>query len=50
MLEFAGLSVIVAININSFTCGVMEIVAYGLAFLLFFVFNVLRKYEKKKDN
>lgn len=42
ILEFACLSVMVAININSFTCNIMEVVSYLVAVTLFFIFNVFR--------
>lgn len=42
LLEFACLSVMVAININSFTCNIMEVVTYLVAVIFFTVFNVFR--------
>lgn len=48
LLEFACLSVMVAININSFTCTIMEVVTYLVAVVVFTVFNVFRVAEKIK--
>jgi hypothetical protein len=48
LLEFACLSVMVAININSFTCNIMEVVTYLVAVVVFTVFNVFRVAEKIK--
>ena len=42
LLEFVCLSVIVAININSYTCNIMEVVTYIAAVVLFTVFNIFR--------
>ena len=36
----------VAININSFTCNIMEVVAYLAAVVVFAVFNVFRIAER----
>ena len=48
LLEFVCLSVIVAININSFTCNIMEVVTYLIAVIFFIVFNVFRIAESIK--
>lgn len=42
VLEMACVSVVVAININAFACGVLEVVAYVVAVVMFGVFNVFR--------
>lgn len=47
LLEFWCLIVIVAINIGTFTCGIMEVVCFGAAVLLFVIFNVLRVSENR---
>ncbi len=45
-MEFACLSVMVAININSFTCNIMEVATYLAAVVVFAVFNVFRIAER----
>ena len=45
-MEFACLSVMVVININSFTCNIMEVVTYLAAVVVFAVFNVFRIAER----
>ena len=48
LLEFACLSVFVAININAYTCNIMEIVTYFTAVIAFTVFNIFRVGERVK--
>lgn len=48
LLEFVCLSVIVAININSFTCNIMLVVTYLVAVVIFTVFNVFRVGDRVK--
>jgi hypothetical protein len=38
----------VAININSFTCNIMEVVTYLIAVVFFTIFNVFRLVERIK--
>lgn len=47
LLEFWCLIVIVAINIGTFTCGIMECVVFFVAIVLFLIFNVIRISENK---
>lgn len=44
-MEFLCLAVIVAINIGTFTCEILECAAFGLAVILFMVFNIFRVRE-----
>lgn len=48
LLEFVCLSVVVAININAFTCNIMEIIAYFAAVIIFLVFNIFRVIDNEK--
>lgn len=48
MLEFLSLSVVVVINVNSFTINAMEIVAYFITVVVFTVFNIFRVLERIK--
>lgn len=47
MLEFWCLVVVVAINVGTFTCNIMEAAAFAAAILLFFLFNVIRISENR---
>lgn len=42
VLEFVCLSVMVAININAYASQILLVVSYLVAFVLFFIFNILR--------
>lgn len=48
ILEFLSLSVVVVINVNSFTMNAHEIVAYLVAVAVFAVFNIFRVLERIK--
>ena len=47
-LEFACLSVVLAIHINAFACNAFELAAFLVALALFFVFNVIWRPEGKE--
>lgn len=48
LLEFACMSVVLAININAYTCNIMEIIAYFAAVIVFTVFNIFRVWQRIK--
>jgi hypothetical protein len=43
------LSVVVVININAFASKIFELAAFGVAIVLFIIFNLLRKGEGRES-
>lgn len=41
-LEFVCLSVVMVININAYSSKAFELIAYGIALILFVAFNIFR--------